>query len=103
MGLHFCLGTVGTMKISRCHYSGYKIYPGHGKTMVKVDGKSFNFLNSKCERAHMMKRNPRNTTWTVLYRQVGHWCLIKPRLRMSAVSIEIRLASSCNATKTCLT
>merc|ERR1711913_97762 len=30
---------------------------------------SFNFLNSKCERAHMMKRNPRNTTWTVLYRR----------------------------------
>merc|ERR1712243_120489 len=58
---HFCLGTVGTMKISLCHYSGYKIYPGHGKTMVKVDGKSFNFLNSKCERAHMMKRNPRKT------------------------------------------
>merc|ERR1712007_185890 len=66
---HFCLGTVGTMKISLCHYSGYKIYPGHGKTMVKVDGKSFNFLDSKCERAHMMKRNPRNTTWTVLYRR----------------------------------
>merc|ERR1712090_31257 len=67
--LHFCLGTVGTMKISLCHYSGYKIYPGHGKTMVKVDGKSFNFLNSKCERAHMGKRNLRNTTWTVLYRR----------------------------------
>merc|ERR1711946_78844 len=69
MGLHFCLGTVGTMKISLCHYSGYKIYPGHGKTMVRVDGKVYHFLNSKCERAHLMKRNPRNTTWTVLYRR----------------------------------
>ncbi|KAK9886093.1 hypothetical protein WA026_014884 [Henosepilachna vigintioctopunctata] len=46
-------------KIGLCVYSGYKIYPGHGKTMVKVDGKSFTFLNSKCERAHLMKRNPR--------------------------------------------
>ncbi|KAL3278246.1 hypothetical protein HHI36_013584 [Cryptolaemus montrouzieri] len=57
------------MKIGLCAYSGYKIYPGHGKTMVKVDGKSFTFLNSKCERAHLMKRNPRKVTWTVLYRR----------------------------------
>jgi len=57
------------MKISLCHYSGYKIHPGHGKTMVRVDGKVYHFLDSKCERAHLMKRNPRNTTWTVLYRR----------------------------------
>ncbi|KAK9891736.1 hypothetical protein WA026_016533 [Henosepilachna vigintioctopunctata] len=57
------------MKIGLCVYSGYKIYPGHGKTMVKVDGKNFTFLNSKCERAHLMKRNPRKVTWTVLYRR----------------------------------
>ncbi|KAJ8969127.1 hypothetical protein NQ317_013215 [Molorchus minor] len=30
---------------------------------------SFTFLNSKCERAHLMKRNPRKVTWTVLYRR----------------------------------
>ncbi|XP_034940061.1 60S ribosomal protein L24 [Chelonus insularis] len=57
------------MKIGLCAYSGYKIYPGHGKTMVKVDGKTFTFLNSKCESAHLMKRNPRKVTWTVLYRR----------------------------------
>ncbi|XP_063985501.1 large ribosomal subunit protein eL24 [Diachasmimorpha longicaudata] len=57
------------MKIGLCAYSGYKIYPGHGKTMVKVDGKTFTFLNSKCEAAHLMKRNPRKVTWTVLYRR----------------------------------
>uniref|UniRef100_A0ABD2X256 Large ribosomal subunit protein eL24 n=1 Tax=Trichogramma kaykai TaxID=54128 RepID=A0ABD2X256_9HYME len=56
-------------KIGLCAYSGYKIYPGHGKTMVKVDGKNFTFLNSKCESAHLMKRNPRKVTWTVLYRR----------------------------------
>merc|ERR1712071_595308 len=37
--------------------------------MVRVDGKVYHFLDSKCERAHLMKRNPRNTTWTVLYRR----------------------------------
>lgn len=26
-------------RIGLCAYSGYKIYPGHGKTMVKTDGK----------------------------------------------------------------
>merc|ERR1712139_302948 len=63
------MGINSIMKISLCHYSGYKIHPGHGKTMVRVDGKVYHFLDSKCERAHLMKRNPRNTTWTVLYRR----------------------------------
>lgn len=26
-----------------CAYSGLKIYPGHGKTLVKVDGKVENY------------------------------------------------------------
>ncbi|KAL0882441.1 hypothetical protein ABMA27_000921 [Loxostege sticticalis] len=30
---------------------------------------SFTFLNSKCEAAHLMRRNPRKVTWTVLYRR----------------------------------
>merc|ERR1712116_51664 len=64
------MGSINSiMKVSLCHYSGYKIHPGHGKTMVRVDGKVYHFLDSKCERAHIMKRNPRNTTWTVLYRR----------------------------------
>jgi len=57
------------MKVELCAFSGYKIYPGHGKRMVKTDGKVFTFLNGKCEAAQKMKRNPRNTTWTVLYRR----------------------------------
>ncbi|KAL7740439.1 hypothetical protein ACLKA6_013232 [Drosophila palustris] len=57
------------MKIGLCAFSGYKIYPGHGKTMVKIDGKTFTFLDKKCERSYLMKRNPRKVTWTVLYRR----------------------------------
>ncbi|XP_074597097.1 ribosomal protein L24 [Brevipalpus obovatus] len=57
------------MKLELCSYSGYKIYPGHGKKMVKADGKVFTFLNSKCEASHLMKRNSRKVTWTVLYRR----------------------------------
>lgn len=37
--------------------------------MIKTDGKTFIFLNAKCERSHLMKRNPRKITWTVLYRR----------------------------------
>ncbi|XP_005088903.1 60S ribosomal protein L24 [Aplysia californica] len=57
------------MRIELCSYSGLKIYPGHGKRMVKADGRVFNFLSHKCERSHTMKRNPRNINWTVLYRR----------------------------------
>ncbi|XP_015916372.1 large ribosomal subunit protein eL24 isoform X2 [Parasteatoda tepidariorum] len=57
------------MKIEICSFSGLRMYPGHGKKMVKTDGKSFLFLNGKCEASHMMKRNPRKITWTVLYRR----------------------------------
>lgn len=52
-----------------CSYSGYKVYPGHGKRTVRGDGRSFYFLSSKCERSHYLKRNPREVNWTVLYRR----------------------------------
>eukprot|EP00092_Neocalanus_flemingeri_P012440 GFUD01013411.1.p1 GENE.GFUD01013411.1~~GFUD01013411.1.p1 ORF type:complete len:153 (-),score=46.62 GFUD01013411.1:96-554(-) len=57
------------MKIELCVYSGYKIYPGHGRTLVKADGKSYKFLSSRTHKAHLLKRNPRDITWTVLYRR----------------------------------
>ncbi|ETN63815.1 60S ribosomal protein L24 [Anopheles aquasalis] len=57
------------MKIGLCAFSGFKIYPGSGKTLVKADGKTHVFLNKKCERSFLMKRNPRKVKWTVLYRR----------------------------------
>merc|ERR1712079_892435 len=48
---------------------GYKIYPGHGRTLIKVDGKSYRFLSGRTHKAHILKRNPREVTWTVLYRR----------------------------------
>lgn len=57
------------MKLEICNYSGYKIYPGHGKRIVKADGKVHIYLNSKCEHAAEMRRNPRKITWTVYYRR----------------------------------
>ncbi|CAG2239492.1 large ribosomal subunit protein eL24-like [Mytilus galloprovincialis] len=57
------------MKVELCAFSGYKIYPGHGKRLVKIDCRVFNFVSSKTEANHSMKRNPRNINWTVLYRR----------------------------------
>merc|ERR1712121_505119 len=57
------------MKFELCSFSGFKIYPGHGRTMVKSDGKTYKFLSAKTQRAHDLKRNPRKITWTVLYRR----------------------------------
>merc|ERR1711997_977722 len=57
------------MKIELCGYSGYKIYPSRGRTLIKQDGKTFKFLDGKSHKAHLMKRNPRKVTWTVLYRR----------------------------------
>ena len=56
------------MKIELCSFSGYKIYPGHGRTLVKIDGKTFKFLSGRTQKAHDLKRNPRKINWTVLYR-----------------------------------
>ncbi|KAK2113806.1 60S ribosomal protein L24 [Saguinus oedipus] len=40
------------MKVELCSFSGYKIYPGHGRRYARTDGKVFQFLNAKCERKH---------------------------------------------------
>ena len=31
--------------------------------------KVFQFINAKCEKSQLMKRNPRKINWTVLYRR----------------------------------
>ncbi|XP_070568554.1 large ribosomal subunit protein eL24-like [Ptychodera flava] len=57
------------MKIELCSFSGYKIYPGHGKRYARTDGKVFYFLSAKTEASFKMRRNPRRINWTVLYRR----------------------------------
>merc|ERR1711945_43284 len=47
------------MKIELCSYSGYKIYPGRGRTLIKQDGKTFKFLDGRSHRAHLLKRKQR--------------------------------------------
>merc|ERR1711935_89453 len=60
---------IAKMKIDLCGYSGYKIYPARGRTLVKQDGKVYKFLDGRTMKAHLLKRNPRKVAWTVLYRR----------------------------------
>uniref|UniRef100_H3A5B8 Large ribosomal subunit protein eL24 n=1 Tax=Latimeria chalumnae TaxID=7897 RepID=H3A5B8_LATCH len=66
----FAKSTFGLgFRVELCSFSGYKIYPGHGRRYARIDGKVFQFVNAKCESAFLSKRNPRQINWTVLYRR----------------------------------
>ncbi|KAI9216663.1 ribosomal protein L24e-domain-containing protein [Blastocladiella britannica] len=58
------------MKTELCHFSGFKIYPGHGKLFVRGDSKTFRFISSKCESYFHQRLNPRKLLWTVVYRRM---------------------------------
>jgi len=59
-----------TMKTELCSFSGFKIYPGHGKVFVRGDSKTFRFVSSKCESYFHQRFNPRKLCWTTLYRRM---------------------------------
>lgn len=54
-----------------CSFSGFKIHPGHGKRYVRVDDKVLIFINGKSAASMLMKRNPRTTAWTAVYRKAN--------------------------------
>jgi len=53
-----------------CHFSGFKIYPGHGKKFIRIDSKAFNLIDPKCEALFLKKKNPRKIPWTQVYRKL---------------------------------
>merc|ERR1711912_224018 len=59
------------VKTDLCNYSGFRIYPGHGKKYVRVDHKMFTFVNAKTEACFKMKRRNLTTKWTVQYRRIN--------------------------------
>merc|ERR1711941_244401 len=58
------------MKTEICQFSGYKIYPGHGRRYARTDMKTFVFINAKAEKAFLKKSNPRKVLWTTVYRRI---------------------------------
>ena len=58
------------VKTDTCHFSGLRIYPGHGIQYVRGDSKTFKFLCRKTKSLFLQKLNPRKLSWTVLYRRM---------------------------------
>lgn len=56
------------MRVERCDFSGYKVYPSKGRTFVRIDSKTFRFLNSKNESLFLQRKNPRKISWTQVFR-----------------------------------
>merc|ERR1712072_774725 len=59
------------VKTEICNYSGFRIYPGHGKKFVRSDQKLFTFITAKTEACFLMKRRNLTTKWTVQYRRIN--------------------------------
>eukprot|EP00162_Nutomonas_longa_P018017 comp24909_c0_seq1/m.60970 comp24909_c0_seq1/g.60970 ORF comp24909_c0_seq1/g.60970 comp24909_c0_seq1/m.60970 type:complete len:154 (-) comp24909_c0_seq1:8-469(-) len=57
------------MKLEVCTFSGGKIYPGHGRRYVRIDGRTAIFMNNKCQSLYHQRKNPRKISWTVLFRR----------------------------------
>merc|ERR1712167_334239 len=50
------------VKTDLCNYSGFRIYPGHGKKFVRSDQKMFTFITAKSERCFKKKRRKAKKT-----------------------------------------
>lgn len=60
-----------TRRTELCNYSGFRIYPGHGRRYIRTDGKSMVFINAKSEASHHMRRKAAKHSWTQLYRHLN--------------------------------
>merc|ERR1712118_269122 len=59
------------IKTETCSYSGFKVWPGRGKTYVRMDQKMFLFTDGKAEACFLMKRRNLTTKWTAHYRRIN--------------------------------
>jgi large subunit ribosomal protein L24e len=58
------------MRVDRCDFSGFKVYPSRGKVYVRGDSKTFRFAGSKSESLFLQRKNPRKIAWTQVYRRM---------------------------------
>mmetsp|Transcript_34870 Transcript_34870/g.48366 ORF Transcript_34870/g.48366 Transcript_34870/m.48366 type:complete len:158 (+) Transcript_34870:130-603(+) len=80
------------IKTETCRFSGLRIYPGHGSTLIRTDSQLFKFLSKKCKRLYTQRLKPSKLAWTTLYRkqhkkgQTEEASRKKRRVNRSAVS-----------------
>ena len=59
------------VRTGRDVYSEEKIYPGHGITFVRRDGKSFDFARNKTEKYFLANRKALKYRWTRTWRRAN--------------------------------
>mmetsp|Transcript_13097 Transcript_13097/g.22484 ORF Transcript_13097/g.22484 Transcript_13097/m.22484 type:complete len:128 (-) Transcript_13097:226-609(-) len=59
------------VKTELCSFSGFKIYPGHGTRLIRIDGRQFTFINAKSRASLLMRRKAAKLNWTQLYRRLN--------------------------------
>ncbi|XP_036354919.1 60S ribosomal protein L24-like [Octopus sinensis] len=64
-----------------CTFSGFKIYPGHGRTNIRRDGKTLHFITAKTFGTYKQNSKPHNIRWTVFYRRKHNKTKIKSESR----------------------
>lgn len=57
------------VKTEICHYTEYKIYPGHGQKSVGRDMRTSIFITKKAEQLYHQKIKPVKLTWTQAWRR----------------------------------
>ncbi len=56
------------IKTVPCAFSEFKLYPGHGSALVRRDGVTVRFFNSKSKSLYLQKKKPAKLSWTTAWR-----------------------------------
>ena len=68
-------------KFETCHFSGFRIPPGHGKKVVRNDAKSYWLFSKKIQTLFFDKKNARKIAWTMIFRKVHKKGLVEDSKR----------------------
>eukprot|EP00927_Polykrikos_kofoidii_P035354 TRINITY_DN2992_c0_g5_i1.p1 TRINITY_DN2992_c0_g5~~TRINITY_DN2992_c0_g5_i1.p1 ORF type:complete len:159 (-),score=29.03 TRINITY_DN2992_c0_g5_i1:395-871(-) len=59
------------VKTDLCHYSEYRIYPGHGQKYIARDGKTHFFISAKVDSLFHQRIKPVKLRWTQAWRRMN--------------------------------